>query len=73
MMRNSRFQKKFFQQLHKYVAVAGQRLAVAAKAFAHQFRECRDQVRAAADMDFVHLDDSLSGTVSTDLKASARQ
>jgi hypothetical protein len=45
-----------------------ERLAVAAKAFADQFIEIGQEIRAMAGMDFIHLDDSLAVPVPADLE-----
>jgi hypothetical protein len=43
----------FFQQLHQYVAVAGQRLAVAAQTLAGKLRQGGQQIGATADVNLV--------------------
>lgn len=60
--------RDFFQQLHQYIAVAGQRLAVAAEPLADQFRESGQEIRAAADMDLVQLNHSFAGSVPANLE-----
>ena len=56
------------EQFDEHVAVTSLRLAVAAKALADQFGQGSEQIRAAADMDFVHLNSLFSILVAADLE-----